>query len=142
MQQFKDEVRRTLNIRNMQVKDVENYYLQFTKMKKSEKIQAICELEERINQAKSYEWILAVTSRDGKIVGKIEVLELSSTTAFFTIELPSNRKLKYGIEAIDQFLKICKENGYFSEIELQAKNEIVEKYKEVHSQKDYIIKVA
>lgn len=142
MQQFKDEERRMLNIRNMQVSDAEDYYLQFSKMKKSEKVQKICELEERIKKNISYEWILAITSRNGKIVGKIEVLEMSPSVAFFTIELPDNKKIKYGIEAIDQFLKICKENEYFSELELEARNEIVEKYKETYSKKSYVIKVA
>ena len=113
MQQYDDNKgkRRFLDIENMNENDVSEYYLQNLKLKEEEKQNRKVELKKRIRQNNSYEWILAIKLKDGKIIGKIEVLEMGNKTAFVTINLPNKSwKIKYGTEALDQFIKICKEN--------------------------------
>lgn len=139
MQQFNDQKgeRRLLSIANMQVKDAESYYRQYNGLEKMERLQKIKNLKERIKKNKKnpklYEWILAIKSKDKNVVGKIEVLSKGNGIAFLTISIPKEDWLyKYGIEAIDQFIKICKENEYFSTIELDEDNWIVERYREIY----------
>lgn len=147
MQQFDDSKgeRRILDIKKMLREDVENYYMQHLQLSLREKHCREAELRKRITKSKKkdfYEWILAIKSKDGKIIGKIEVLDMGNNTAFVTINLPNKSwKIKYGEEALDQFIKICEENKYFSKIELEKNNSIVERYITKHGL-GYEIKVA
>lgn len=145
MQRFDDNKgeRRLLDIKNMEVEEVDDYYLQHFKLSKTEKSNREKELRARIKKAESNEWILAIKSKEGKVIGKIEVWDTGAGTAYVTINLPNdNWKRKYGLEAIDQFIKICKENAYFSKIELEKKNSINKKYVAEHGLVDFRIKVA
>lgn len=144
MQQYDDNKgkRRFLDIENMNENDVSEYYLQNLKLKEEEKQNRKVELKKRIRQNNSYEWILAIKLKDGKIIGKIEVLEMGNKTAFVTINLPNKSwKIKYGTEALDQFIKICKENDYFSKVELEKNNSIVERYMKEHDKSSYEIEL-
>ena len=147
MQQFEDSKgeRRILNIKNMKREDVAEYYLQHGELTKKQRHDKEKILREQISKSKKkhfYEWILAVKSKKGKVIGKIEVLDMGNSTAFVTINLPDGEeKNRYGVEALDQFIKICKENKYFSTIELEKNNSIVRNYIENHGN-NYIVKVA
>jgi len=141
MQQFnnQNEERRTLTIVNMTLMDAGNYYKQIRELEKDVRVQKIRVLKERIKQNKKnpnfYEWILAVKSSEGNVVGKIEVLSMGNNVAFVTISVPNNTCIqKYGIEAIEQFVEVCRKNKYFSEIELDINNKIIEEYRNVHNQ--------
>lgn len=144
MQQYEDlkGKRRELDIVKMEVEEVKEYYLQYLELSEKEKDNRESELKRRIIRSRKegfYEWILAIKSKDGKIIGKIEVLEMGMNKAFLTINLPNkNWKRKYGIEAVKQFIKICKENRYFSEIELDNKNSIIQRYIKAYKTKDYL----
>lgn len=140
-------VRRLLDISNMKVNEVGDYYLQFFSMDSAKKEMQIRKLKEQIKNLEEYQWILAIKSKDGKIVGKMEVFELSKNkTAYVTIKIPNESWMcKYGPEAIHEFLKICKENQYFTQVELEARNKIVEIYMNSvpEEQKEgYLIKIA
>lgn len=140
-------VRRLLDISNMKVIEVGDYYLQFFSMDSAKKEMQIQELKERIKNLEEYQWILTIKSKDGKIVGKMEVFELSENqTAYVTIEIPNkNWVCKYGPEAIHEFLKICRENQYFTEVELEARNKIVDVYMNsvpAEQKEGYVIKIA
>lgn len=134
MQQFDDNKgeRRILDIKKMLREDIESYYIQHLQLSKNERHFRESELRKKIANSKKkdfYEWILAIKSKQGKILGKIEVLDMGNNTAFVTINLPNESwKIKYGEEALDQFIKICEENKYFSKIELEKNNSIVERY--------------
>ena len=147
MQQFDDNmgVRRLLDITNMEVMEVKDYYFQYLGLNPVEKNNRTRQLKERIIKSKEsgfYEWILAVKLKDGKIIGKIEVIDMGNEKAFLTINLPNKSwKMRYGEEALDQFLKICRENNYFSIIELEKENSTVEKYIKKHNL-GYEVKVA
>jgi len=139
MQQFdgsKGE-RRLLDITSMEVMEVKEYYFQYLGLNPVEKNNRIRQLKERIIKSKEpgfYEWILAIKLKDGKIIGKIEVIDMGNDKAFLTINLPNKSwKMKYGEEALDQFLKICKENKYFNMIELEKENSTVQKYIKNHN---------
>lgn len=134
MQQFDDTKgeRRILDIKKMKRGDVSEYYLQHLELSQGEKHRREEEIRNKIKQSKNsdfYEWILAIKLKDGKVIGKIEVLDMGNNSAFVTINIPNKTfKIKYGQEALDQFIKICRENKYFTKIELEKNNSIVEKY--------------
>lgn len=140
-------VRRLLDISTMKRDEVKDYYLQFFSMEPAQKERKIEQLKEEISKQEDYKWILVIKSKTGKVVGKIEVFELvKNETAYVTIEIPNENWVnRYGKEAIHEFLKICRENHYFSSIELEARNKIVEQYMESvpEDQKEgYLIKIA
>lgn len=140
-------VRRLLDISTMKRDEVKDYYLQFFSMEPAKKEAQIQQLKEEISKQEDYKWILAIKSKTGKVVGKIEVFELvKNETAYVTIEIPNKNWVnRYGKEAIHEFLKICRENHYFSSIELEARNKIVEQYMESvpkNQKEGYLIKIA
>ena len=146
MQRFDDEKgkRRLLDIENMKVRDVKDYYSQFLNMEKEERIEKMKKLKDKIKSKIPYEWHLAIKSKEGKMIGKIEVLFMEPEIAFVTITIPDERKnRKYGEEAIDQFIKICREKKYSSTVQLDKDNPIIERYINTHDTvKDYKVEVA
>ena len=151
MQQFCNKwgKRRMLNICQMTVKDVVPYYEQFLDLTDLEKLKKGSDLKNRIDVWKGrkehFYWVLAIKSKDNKLVGKLDVFEMSNDRVSVSIEIPNeNWVYKYGTEAIDQFIKICKENHLFKEIEFIARNEIIEIYRKQHEmkEKEYIINIA
>ena len=148
MQKFDDEagVRRRLDLCNMKVSDTEDYFLQFLTIGKKEKKHLAAELSERLSNNSCddgvKQWFLSVKDKSGQIVGKIEVFP-AKEDAFFTIEIPNNQWiLRYGDDAIDQFIKTCREKGYFSKIEFDRENPIIDHYRKVHDIQSYIVKTA
>lgn len=144
MQQFDNTKgkRRLLSISNMTEKEAEVFYNQFPRVPQEVKEQCTEELQKQIRRTQEndfpLEWILAVYSRDGKLVGKIEVSSIQGQEASLVIEVPNQDwVLKYGIEAVDQFLKISRENDYFKQIEL-VPSIVTEQYRKVHSMESYI----
>lgn len=124
--------RRRLNIRNMKKDDVSNYCLQFFSMKEKEKLDTERELQEKIENNEE-RWVLAITSLNGDIVGKMEVEEVGPKVGSLVVEIPNASLVRhYGTEAIDQFVKICRERKYFSKIELEKNNLIAQRYRTIH----------
>ena len=146
MQRFDDEQgkRRLLNIENMKVRDVKDYYSQFPDLENDKRVEKMKKLKDKIKSKISYEWYLAIKTKEGKIIGKIEVFFMKPDIAFVTIAIPNESKSrKYGEEAIDQFVKICREKKYSSTVELDRDNPIIERYIHSHDNiKDYKIEVA
>ena len=136
MQHFENAVgdRRLITIRNMKLEDVEEYYkTQFHKENKVTQEQNIRKLKKRLKglmqQKEVYEWILAICTKDGKIIGKMEIYSADAEVASLKIEIPNEIwSFKYGVEAIKQFVKICTENHYFKKIEMED-NVITERYR-------------
>ena len=136
MQHFQDNLgnRRLVTIRNMKLEDVEEYYkLQFHKDEKVTQAQNIRALKKRLKglaqQKEEYEWILAICTKSGKVIGKMEIYSADSEIASLKIEIPNEIKsFQYGVEAIKQFIKICTENQYFKKIEVES-NSITERYR-------------
>ena len=127
--------------------DVERYYLQFPNISLATRKEKMRELRRRIRIPKEdvevSEWVLAIENKDGKIIGKMEVFDIGSKSAFLSIDIPYENWIgTYGVEAIDQFVKICTEQKCFRTIELEAKNSIVENYKKQHNLSNYIMKFA
>ena len=144
MQQFDDTKgkRRLLTISNMKEAEAEMFYDQFPKVPQEVKEECTAELKKQIRRTQEnhfpLEWILAVYSREGKLVGKLEVSSIQDQKASLIIEVPNQDwVVKYGIEAIDQFLKISRENDYFKQIEL-VPSIVTEQYRKVHSMENYI----
>lgn len=136
MQKFDDLCgkRRMLDISNLKVEEVEDYYLQEinvseeSKKQKTEWLQA--EIKSAENQKITDKWILAIKSKDEKMIGMIRVWEVEPEQAFVKINIPNGNWIsKYGKEALDQFVKICKEKKYFSIIEFERENSIVDQYR-------------
>ena len=149
MQQFDNEVgkRRRIDICVMKASDAKDYFLQFLSLEEKEKKRETAKLSEKlINNSWKTEvkqWFLAVRDKSGQIIGKIEVVPLKDGNAFFTIEMANQQWiLKYGDEAVDQFIKICKERKYFSTIEFDKENTIIEHYRKVHNLGTYEFKIA
>lgn len=146
MQKFnnQNEEKRTITIVNMTLQDAQDYYKQIEKLETNVRIQKIKKLKERIKQNKKnpnfYEWILALKSSEGKVIGKLETLSMGNNVAFITINLINGNCAKmYGVEAVEQFVEVCRKNRYFSEIELDTNNTVIEEYRKVHNQ---VIKVS
>lgn len=133
--------RRLLDLKNMDVNDAENYYLQVSDTKEID----ISEFKERIKKAKNPKScisILAIKTKEGKVVGKMEIFDMKST-AYLTINIPNESwSFKYGEEAIDQFVKICKKRQYFKIIEIEKNNPIIERYVTSRGITDYQIRIA
>lgn len=149
MQHFEDAVgnRRLVTIRNMKLEDVEEYYkIQFHKEKKVTQAQNSRKLRKRLKgllqQKEVYEWILAICTKDDKLIGKMEIYSADSEVASLKIEIPNEvRSFQYGVEAIKQFIKICTENQYFKKIEMEQ-NAITERYRKDYGIETRFITVA
>lgn len=136
-------VRRRINLRNMREDDVHFYVSQFLDIDDHERKQKERELRRNISK-KSFCWTLAIETKSGDIVGIVCVKETAPLCALVTVEFPNNGllTLTYGEEAIDQFLKICREDRSFYEVELEEGNPIIERYKRKRSIRGKIIKIA
>lgn len=148
MQKFNDKKgkRRLLEIVSMKATEVADYYIQFKGMDNKKMEQAITWLKSEIENHTGWkevdQWILAIKSRTRKLVGVIKVWEMEPDQAFVKIHIPNeNWVLKYGTEAVDQFVKICREMQYFSTIEFERDNEIIERYRVQHGMETYKIEL-
>lgn len=147
MQKFRNKWgnRRFLNLQIMTEKEAEEYCI---KEKSSNKNDLIKKIKQKSTNGEVCEWILSIKNKSNKVVGKIEVFEMGNRKAFFSISIPYDSWVqKYGIEAIDQFMKICIEHKCFDSIELECKNSIIDNfinnYDSVYSfSEKYIVKIA
>lgn len=136
MQKFNDSfgARRLINLTSMTVEEAKDYvFTQFYGEPKEKKTQMARTLKKRIKglamqKDEVYEWILAIHTKEGKLIGKMEVYSADNITASIRIEVPNKMKVQYGVEAIKQFRKICEEQKLFKRIELES-NEITERFK-------------
>ena len=131
----------------MKLEDVEEYYkIQFHKEKKVTQAQNSRKLRKRLKgllqQKEVHEWILAICTKDDKLIGKMEIYSADSEVASLKIEIPNEvRSFQYGVEAIKQFIKICTENQYFKKIEMEQ-NVITERYRKDYGIETRFITVA
>ena len=139
MQHFDNEVgvRRILDIKKMASKEAIDYCYQFSGLDAKEIDTKASELKKEIadnnKEASSYKWILSIKTKEGKVVGKMDVFDMEKGQAYVMLDIPNKGyEHKYGTEAIDQFIKICAEKKYFSKIYLEKNNSCVQKYKELH----------
>ena len=148
MQQFNDKQGkgRLLNISNMKEEEAEELFEQ-NNIPEELKVQCAKELKKQIHRLTKegdyLEWILAIRSKEGKLIGRMEVTSFDEKVASLKIQIPNaNYISKYGIEALEQFIEICKNNHYFVKIELDSNNYIAKSYIRRKSLKSTEIDVA
>lgn len=144
MQQFNNKKgnRRLINIVNMKEEDVDDLYIQISGTDTNNK--EANDLKQKIREIsktpETYRWVLSIKDKERKLIGMIEVLQLQPGVGFFTIQIPNEiYRYKYGVKSIKQFLKICTEEAYFTNIELETRNSIVEDFKHSYGLETYII---
>ena len=130
MQQFKIAARRRIILRPMKLHEVGDYckfqYYDLASDKQVEKVVNLCE-----KLKDNSRWTIALQTHEGKLIGILDVEELSTGKAKASIEIPNEMMaFNYGFEAVDQFLKVCRERHYYAEVELetQSKNRIMKNY--------------
>lgn len=105
-----DGKRRLLDLANMKVSDAEEFYLQVEGKNQKD----VTKLKQRIKDSQHKDStisLLAIKTKEGKIIGMLEIFDMQYS-AYVTISIPNERmSYKYGEEAIDQFLKICKKKA-------------------------------
>ena len=131
----------------MRADEVAQYYEQFLDLSEKEKSIKKSQLKSRLiskkNQTELSDWVLAIKGKDDKLIGKMEVFDIGEKKCFLSIEIPNdNWVIKYGTEAIDQFIKICSKQKLFNSIEIEARNDIVELYRKQHEMDEYVIRIA
>lgn len=148
MQHFDDKQGegRLLNISNMKEEEAEELFNQ-NNIPLDLKEQCALELKKRIHKlAKEgdyLEWILAIRSKEGKLIGRMEITSFDEKVASLKIQIPNASNIsKYGIEALEEFIEICKNNQYFVKIELDKNNYITKSYIRKKSLKSTEIYVA
>jgi len=136
-----DGKRRLLDLANMKVSDAEELYLQVEGKTKKD----VTKLKQRIKDSQHKDStisLLAIKTKEGKIIGMLEIFDMQYS-AYVTISIPNERmSYKYGEEAIDQFLKICKKKHFFESVEIEKDNAIVERYVKNHALDGFQIAIA
>jgi|GEM_PF-5004689 hypothetical protein len=136
-----DGKRRLLDLANMKVSDAKEFYLQVEG--KSQK--DVTKLKQRIKDSQHKDStisLLTIKTKEGKVIGMLEIFDMQYS-AYLTISIPNERmSYKYGEEAIDQFLKICKEKQLFKCIEIEKDNEIAQRYVRSHSLENFLVAIA
>lgn len=136
-----DGKRRLLDLANMKVSDAEEFYLQVEGKTKKD----VTKLKQRIKDSQHKDStisLLAIKTKEGKIIGMLEIFDMQYS-AYVTISIPNERmSYKYGEEAIDQFLKICKKKHFFESVEIEKDNAIVERYVKNHALDGFQIAIA
>lgn len=141
MQQFDISVRRRMILRPMLMKEVGDYCVyQCHKLTFDKIVEKIENLRKKV--ADKEKWTIALQTHEGNVFGILEVEEISSGKAKASIEIPNEGLMyAYGDDAVDQFVKVCKERKYFSEIVLDD-NKIMNKYVRIRQLDGNIIKLA
>ena len=136
-----DGKRRLLDLANMKVSDAEEFYLQVEGKNQKD----VTKLKQRIKDSQHKDstiCLLAIKTKEGKIIGMLEIFDMQYS-AYVTISIPNERmSYKYGEEAIDQFLKICKKKHFFESVEIEKDNAIVERYVKNHALDGFQIAIA
>lgn len=147
MQQFDNEKGkgRNLTILNMTAEEADVFYAQFPGLPEELQRQCAEELKRQISKSDEgfLEWILAIHSKENELVGRIEVTSFDGRTAAVRIQIPNrDLALKEGIEVVEQFLEICRNNHYFDTIELVVGSFITKMYSSARNLGSKIINVA
>lgn len=125
MQRFDNEKGkgRSVDILNMREDEADIFYSQFEGF--GAELQQSCaeELKSLIREGNQNDsqWILVVHSKEGEVIGRIEVTSFDNKEAAVRIQIPKKDiAVKYGIEVVEHFLQICKDNHYFEAVELET----------------------
>lgn len=136
MQTFK---RRRIIIKTMEEKEVEDYYNQFPmdeeekarKIKLTKKIVSRCKFS---NPNNSMLIFVVRATKGNKFIGTIVTQTIGVGKISVQISIPrEENEWSYGVEILDQFRKVCKEEAFFDSIKfikLDIKDDIVKKYME------------
>jgi predicted acetyltransferase len=115
---------RRVTINRANKKDLKSYKIQLVTHNTTQ--------DEALNIFRSSEdhQYLAIKDSSSKLIGIIQIDEEScSTTINVKISIPNESwRMKYGTEALHQFVKYCQENKLYSYIYFKT-NEIVKEYK-------------
>ena len=130
--------RRRIIIESMAEEDVELYYMQFD-ITEEERKKKIAEIRKCIRACKNSEsdpmlFFIAKLKGNRGILGSILIKKIDSNKISLQISIPkeSNESL-YGVEVVDQFIKICKEETFFKDVKyvkLDRENETMQRYME------------
>lgn len=136
MQVFK---RRRIIIKTMEENEVEDYYNQFqmNENEKKEKIKGTKQVIRCCKNSKPNDSMLVFSVKEAnnnKIIGTILTRTIGIGKISVQISIPrEENKWSYGVEILDQFRKICKEEAFFKNInyiKLDIKDDIVKQYVE------------
>ncbi len=151
MQKFCNEwgKRRRINLKSMTEREARQYASCFSNISKKQEIDLIKRIKENNNaQGEICKWILSIQDPSEKIIGKIELFDMGTKKAYLSITIPQKSWImKYGNEAIDQIIKVCKEHKCFESIELECNNPIIkgfiENYASVYEfSEEYVVNIA
>lgn len=125
MQRFDNEKGkgRNVDILNMREEEADIFYSQFEGLPAELQQSCADELKGQIRKSNqnTSDWILVVHSKEGKVIGRIEVTSFDDKEAAVRIHIPKKDiALKYGMEVVEYFLQICKDNRYFEAVELET----------------------
>lgn len=125
MQRFDNEKGkgRNVDILNMREEEADIFYSQFEGLPAELQRSCADELKDQIRKSNqnTSDWILVVHSKEGGVIGRIEVTSFDDKEAAVRIHVPKKDiALKYGMEVVEYFLQICKDNHYFETIELET----------------------
>ena len=102
---------------------------------------------DKISEDSKYEY-LAIERENGKMIGLIKI-DMSVKEMFIEISIPNYAfKMRYGTEALRQFIKCCKERELCEVLRLKKENTIIERYRcekpeELEEDNDvFILKIA
>lgn len=140
MQLFK---RRRIIIKTMEENEVEDYYNQLliSEEEKTRKIKETKKVVKACKDSDSNNSMLIFVVREAssnKIIGTILTRKIGLGKISVQVSIPrEENKWSYGVEVLDQFRKICKEEAFFESIKfikLDMKDDTVKTY--VEAKKD------
>lgn len=120
--------RRTLNLRSMKEKDAEELCFQAEAMSGAErerKTQWLRDMAKKSPDNINSKAILTIEEKNTKKVVGIIIADRAQYVMFATVIIPNehNNILKYGYDAVDQFIKVCKEQcPNLKKVKLNKKN--------------------
>ena len=128
--------RRRLILKTMEENEVAEYYQQFTSMDEEEKAAKIKDTKRSLRKKQNDILVFTVREADdnNRIIGVIFVQYLNKKIISVQTSIPNEAKeMIYGVEVIDQFIKICQVEDFFKDVKfvkLDNDDENVKKYKE------------
>lgn len=144
--------RRRIIVKTMEEGDVEPYYNQFSisEKEREEKIEATKEFAEKCKDSSPKNMLIFAVKEAGsssnKVIGTILTRYIGRGSISLKVSVPrEENEWSYGVEIIDQFAKICKEEKFFEgikSIKLDSDSLIAQKYIESKDMKSSYINVA
>ena len=139
--------RRTLNLRSMKEKDAEELCFQAEAMSGAERERKTHLLRDMVRNSPdniNSKAVLTIEEKDtAKVIGII-ITERAQYVMFATVIIPNEQNiLKYGYDAVDQFIKVCKEEcPNLKKVKLSKENAASKIYLEKKGLKFEYVKVA